>query len=274
LRDAGGAWSEKTLEAAQNAAAVASYRLEHDISLNPADSFEQNEYEMYFSDVSVYTSAKSSFWNAAVGSVSLLALVGVFAIVLAGTTVSSEFSSGTVKFLLMSPVKRWKILFAKYATVIFISLGMAALVGTVSLSVALFFGFGEAFLPAVYASGGEVYTLSPYLLLLRDYGFEMVEITVMLTMAFAISTLTRKSAMAIGVTVFASFMGSALSGFLQMFGIDAGRYLLFSNLDLGAIVNETALYPHQSLLEAITVIALHMLVFLLVAHDAFVRREV
>lgn len=36
-------------------------------------------------------------------------IIALILIILAGTTVSSEFSNGTIKFLLITPVKRYKI---------------------------------------------------------------------------------------------------------------------------------------------------------------------
>ena len=130
-------------------------------------------------------------------------------------------------------------------------------------------------LPAVFAENGEVYTVSPYLLVLGDYGLAFLEMTVMFTMAFALSALTRKSSIAIALTVFLEFTGGMISSVLYVLGVDGGRYLLFSNLDLASIIDgTTVIYPHQSLGTAILMIVLHMIVFLLTAHDAFVRREV
>jgi ABC-2 type transport system permease protein len=126
----------------------------------------------------------------------------------------------------------------------------------------------------VLARGGEVYTVSPYLLVLRDYGFAFLRLVVMATMAFALSALTRKSSIAIALTVFLDLSGTVLAYMLYGFGLDFGRYLLVSNLDLAAILEGNAIFPHQSLTDAIVCIVLHMAVFLLTAHDAFVRREV
>lgn len=276
LKASGGAWSEKTLEDARNLAAVAKYRLDNSVRINPADSFPKYGDVMMYAGSDFFYGEKetSKFWDVVASSSSLLVFVSLFSIVIAGTTVAAEFSSGSIKFLLICPAKRWKILFSKYATTLLIMLGMTALVGVLSLASAACFGLGDAFLPAVYAANGEVYTMSPYFLLLREYGYELVRTVVMLTMAFAISTLTRKSAMAIGITVLSSILGGTFSSILQLLGIDAGRYLLFSNLELKAIVEGASVYPHQSVVTAVIVILLHMAVFLLVAHDAFVRREV
>jgi ABC-2 type transport system permease protein len=142
------------------------------------------------------------------------------------------------------------------------------------VAAALPLGVGDVLLPAVFARDGEVYTVSPYLLLIGDYGLSFVRLVVVSTMAITLSALTRSASSAIALTVIFDLSGTMIAYLFYGFGIDWGRYLLFSNLDLAAILDGNAIFPHQSLAEAILCIVLHMAVFLLTAHDAFVRREV
>lgn len=274
LQASGGAWSESTLSDARNDAAVAAYRLERGVQVNPADSFASPDWGAF--DYGISAGAKTSlYWDAMNTSTGLLSFAGVLAIIVAGGIVANEFSAGTIKFLLMSPIRRWKILLAKYITVLLYGMGLCAVVWLLSAVSALPLGAGDVLLPAVFAENGEVYTVSPYLLMLGDYGLAFLQTVVMCTMAFALSALTRKASAAIALTVFLYLSGSMIASMLYLFGFDWGRYLLFSNLDLAAIAEGTTLiYPHQSLGTAIVIIVLHMAVFLLTAHDAFVRREV
>ena len=276
LQASGGAWSESKLENARNEAAIAEYRLLNGVRINPADSFKTPDWSVYGYGISLenYASETSDFWDAMKSSVGVLEIASLITLIVAGGIVANEFTSGTIKFLLMAPVRRWKILLSKYVTVLTFSLGLCLLVLLVSLGSALPLGAADALLPAVFARDGEVYTVSPYLLVLGDYGLAFLKLVVMATMAFALSALTKKASAAIGVTVFLNLSGSLISSLLQVFGFDWGRYFLFSNLDLSAIAEGTALFPHQSLGTAILIIVLHMIVFLLTAHDAFVRREV
>ncbi|MBQ8309421.1 MAG: ABC transporter permease [Clostridia bacterium] len=273
LKENGGAWSASKLETAQNAVAIAAYQLENGVDVNPADSFDGDVLDgILYGEFTIKKT--SSYWDAMAESVSMLSLVSVFVIVLAGSTVANEFSAGTIKFLLITPVRRWKILMSKYATMLLIGVMMCVVVWVMTMLSALMLGAGEAFLPAIFAENGEIRLTSPYLLLLGNYLLAMLEIVVMATLAFAISALVRKSSAAVGITVAADLMGSALSLVLMSLGFDWGRYLLFSNLDFVAIANGTSIYPHQSLVGAIVIVVLHMAVFLLTAYDAFVRREV
>jgi len=276
LQASGGAWSESVLENARNEAAIAEYRLSHNVRINPADSFKTPDWSVYSYEIApgVYTSETSLYWDAMKDSAGVLEIASLITLIVAGGIVANEFSAGTIKFLLMAPVRRWKILLSKYAMVLTFAMGLCVLVLLVSLGSALPLGVADALLPAVFARSGEVYTVSPYLLVLGDYGIAFLKLVVMATLAFALSALTRKASAAIGVTVFLDLMGGMIASLLQVFGFDWGRYFLFSNLDLSAIAEGTALFPHQSLGTAILIIVLHMTVFLLTAHDAFVRREV
>lgn len=98
---------------------------------------------------------------------------------------------------------------------------------------------------------------------------------VMSTLAFAISSLVRSSALAIGVSLFAMLAGSGGVLFMKnILQIDWVRYTIFANTDLNSIVTGSTPFASQTVGFALLVIAAHMVVFLLTAWDGFVRREV
>ncbi len=252
--------------------AIYNYMIENGQFVNPAKDLDS-------SLMNGSLSGQTTFWSALAASDDLTVVIGVFLIIIAGGIVANEFAQGTIKFLLVSPVKRWKLLMSKYTTVFFMGLLM--------LGVTLGFGFlgslvggigygGSEQLTylAIYAENGVAYTASPYLKILSQYLLGCVEIVVMFSLAFAISSLLRSSAVAIGVSLFAMLSGSILVSLLLVLEQDWARYLIFANLDLEVIINGSSLFPHHSLLTALTVIVLHMVVFLWTAIDGFVRREV
>lgn len=271
IRDDGGAWSETVMNDARGAALLDEYRLEHDMKVNPADSFKPSPLEMLGLDLVV---GEGRFWDVMSGSTSLIAVISLFVIIIAGSIVSSEFSSGSIKFLLISPVKRWKLLLAKYLTVLLTIPVMLAILFLFSFFPALLFGARDAFLPALTVEDGVLVKVSPYLLLLRDYALATLEVVLMSTLAFALSALLRSSALAIGVSIFLDMAGELFVSILALFGADWGRYLLFANLDFPAIASGNSLFPHQSLALAIVIVVLHLAVFLWTAWDAFTKRDV
>ncbi|CAN7202577.1 ABC transporter permease [Rossellomorea sp. LjRoot5] len=67
-----------------------------------------------------------SFWEYMRISSNLLMIIQLFTLIIAGDIVSSEFSSGTIKLLLIRPISRVKILLSKYITVLVIATVLTA----------------------------------------------------------------------------------------------------------------------------------------------------
>lgn len=243
---------------AVNAVALADYKNGHGITYNIADEHENVD-----------------FWQSIEVSVYGVSLIGLLLIVLAALSVSSEFANGTIKFLLINPVKRWKILASKYFTTITTGYLMLAILFIVSLlSSLLFFGgslLGESYIRAV---NGEVFVTSGIVYMLKSYLLSSVKIVVMATFAFSISTLMKSSSFAIAISMLGMVGGNTIVTFLAAFKQDWARYLIFSNLDLDKIASGGGIFMYQTVGFAVTVIAVHMAVFLLIAWDGFTRREI
>ncbi len=278
LRDGGKKWDESAWSEARDRLAVLEYRLEKGLSVNPADSFTAGEDDMGLGSLvaSGYGANRSGgkFWDSMAGTASVMSLICMLSIIFAGGVVANEFSAGTIKFLLVSPVTRKKILFSKYVCMLLLLLLMVGILFVGSVLGSLPGGPAQVFAPAVTARDGQVHLTSPFLLLFREYLLSGVEVLVMMTLAFAISSLFRNSALAIGISLFGYFAGSLCVSILYMLGLDWVRYLLFANLNFSAIAAGSTGIAHQSLPVAIVVVVLHMIVFLLTAMDAFDNREV
>jgi ABC-2 type transport system permease protein len=239
------------------------YRLDNDVTVDVGVS-------------GLTTDWNYNFWSVFSSSTSLIQVVSLLIIVIAGSCVASEFSSGTIKFLLINPVKRWKILTSKYVMVLSFSFLMLALFYVVNILFTLLF-FGGEYLGAPYlsVSGGLVHAQSGFLHMAWMYLLGSVNMIVMSTLAFAISSLVRSSALAIGVSLFAMLAGSGGVLFMKnILQIDWVRYTIFANTDLNSIVTGSTPFASQTVGFALLVIAAHMVVFLLTAWDGFVRREV
>lgn len=251
------------LEKQENQLKINLYRLENNVAVDVGTSGLMKDQDF-------------GFWTVFTSSPSLIQFVSVLILVIAGSCVASEFSSGTIKFLLINPVKRGKILASKYVMVLSFSYIMLALFFVVNiLFTMLFFGTGNLGAPYLYISGGSVHALSGFLYMAWMYLLGSVNMIVMATLAFAISSLIRSSALAIGVSLFAMLAGSGAVLFMkEMFHLDWTRYIIFANTDLNAIVTGTTPFANQTVGFALTVIAVYMVVFLLTAWDGFVRREV
>lgn len=245
---------------------LALYQLDNDKLDNTANQmtlFETDEPEQI------------TFWTVFLTSTSLVTVVALLAIVIAGGIVSSEFSQGTVKFLLINPVKRWKILMSKYFTVITVGYIMLCILFVVMIPITgLMHGFDGFSVPYMYVSGGEVKEMPTLLYAAEQYLMKSVEMVVMSTLAFAISSLVRSTALAIGVSVFTMCIGSTVTKLLGQLGQDWARFLVFANTDLASISKGYSIFAQHSLTFAVGVLIAHMVVFLLTAWDGFTKRSV
>lgn len=264
-RDSGERVSEQRIAELKDSITLGIYRLENGIDRDISEEVKNDN---------LFELSEFSFWSVFAVCKMLIKIVGVMCIVIAGSIVASEFSQGTYKFLLMSPAKRWKILVAKFVTVLLFGAVMLAALYLLSLLCCLiFFGTADLALPLLSVQNGAVVTSSPLLSVMGDYLLSTVEILAMTMLALAISTLVKGNALAISASLLIFFSGSLMETLLRSFGVDFGRYLLFANLDLPALYAGTELYAGQTFGFAVAVIVCHLVVFGWTAWDAFTRRE-
>ena len=138
----------------------------------------------------------------------------------------------------------------------------------------LMLGFDGFSTPYIYVSGGDVKEMPTLLYAAEQYLMKSVEMVVMSTLAFAISSLVRSTALAIGVSVFTMCIGSTGTQLLGQLGQDWARFLVFANTDLASISKGYSIFAQHSLTFAVGVLIAHMVVFLLTAWDGFTKRSV
>lgn len=246
--------------------AIGTYQLDNEIYSNTADMMSIYELDL---------SEDRGFWQIFMLTPSLVTVAAMLCIIIAGGCVSGEFHQGTIKFLLINPVKRWKILMSKYFTVV--TMGLALIAGIFILSipvVGIMHGFDGISTPYLYFSDDKVQSVNSFLIAMRSYLVSSIEVIVMSTFAFAISSLIRSSALAIGASVFLMFAGSVVTQILAELGQDWGRFLIFSNLDLMNIYQGNSIFPQHTVFFAVMVLVAHMSVFILTAWDGFTKRSV
>ena len=218
---------------------------------------------------------RDSFYNTWSQGAMVVVMASVVMIVLAGGCVANEFSNGTIKFLLINPVKRSKIIMSKYITLIIVSIvlifGIFVVSGVTDL---ILFGYEGWNTPMLLVEDGTVSEGVAFLYVMKAYFYQGLNLIVMMTMAFMISSLLRSSAVSIGIGVAALMGGSMLVQILALYGCDWGRYVLFANTDLLNIARGNGMFANQDLISSVVILLIYMVVFLLTAYDGFTRREV
>lgn len=254
----GGYVSDETMAQAEDDAALYQYIMDHEI-------------ESYIDKDGM---TASDYWESFLQGASVVTIASVVMVVLAGGSVANEFSSGTIKFLLINPVRRGKIIISKYITLVLVALAVIAGVFIIS-GISNIFVFGADFdVPYLTVSLGIVHEGSSIIYTFTQYLLSGINLLAMMTMAFMISSLMRNAAVAIGIGVAALMGGSMIVVMLAQLGCDWGRYIIFANMNLTQIAQGNSYFPNQTLTFSIITLAAYMVVFLLTAYDGFTRREV
>jgi ABC-2 type transport system permease protein len=195
--------------------------------------------------------------------------ITIFAVVIAADCVAGEFSSGTIKLLLIRPWSRSKILLSKYiAVVLFTIFFMAAtLVFTLLVNGVLLGSDGEY----SYPNQGS---RSHFVWLASYYGLNLIDMIVTVTMAFMISTVFRSGSLAIGLSIFLLMGGSMLSALLSLLDKPWVDYVLFMNFGLAEYVSGSTPIPDRPFGFSLGVLAGYYALFLALSWYVFHRRDV
>lgn len=176
-----------------------------------------------------------------------LFIIALMMLVLAGGAVSQEISSGSIKSLIIAPVKRWKIFTAKVMsllTVGFIALIVLFLFGI--LSQGLFFGFSST--PYVYASHGIASAIPNLLYQFLSLLVSYIDIIIYMAFALMLSVLTRNTAVAVGLSIATYFGGSIVMTFMMYLpSYEWLKFIPFANLNLSG-----RFFPFSAMMQSIT----------------------
>lgn len=229
-----------------------------------------NEYHL---EKNIRTEA-GTMWDGVNGSASMIIVITVFTIIIAGDSLAGEFSSGTIKLLLIRPASRFKILVSKYISFLLFSMLLLLILFVISIAVnGILYGFGYMDLPLISMNAeGQIMERNMVLNLWKTYMLGGVSTVMYVTMAFMISSAFRSSAMAIGFSIGALFAGNIVMEALQRF--DWSKYLLFANTDLTQHLSGRPFQEGMTLSFSIGVLAVYFLVFNLISWLLFTRRDV
>lgn len=218
--------------------------------------------------------ADNSLWGFIIKAAGLTSLISLFAIIIGSGIVSNEFSSGTIKLLLIRPSKRWKILLSKYLTVLISALAMLIILFVTSfLFGGLLFSFKGVTVPFLESNNGHFTEVNIFVHILTVYGYSCVKLIMMVTFAFMISTLFRNNALAIGLAIFLMFAGTVIVSTLTELGYKWVKYVLFANTDLTQYVNGNPVVQGMTLKFSIIVLLVYFVIFNVISWVSFMKRD-
>ncbi|CAM4415164.1 hypothetical protein BAMA_10415 [Bacillus manliponensis] len=251
--------------------------MEIELQKNPdssmKESFEEhltiNKYRIE-NDINPKPNNVWTFVNKLMGIISLISL---FTIIVAGGIVSNEFNWGTIKLLLMRPISRTEILIAKYLTTLLFSLTLLLILFSFSwiLGIALFGSEGTN-VPYLTYENGTVKETSMLNHVLIQYGLRSINLIMMATFAFMISSIFNNSSFAIGSSIFLMMTGNTIVAFLKEYSWV--KYILFANTDLNQYFSGNPLVKGMTLEFSIVVLLTYFILFMSLSFICFNKKNI
>lgn len=216
----------------------------------------------------------ATFWGGVLTASNLIMLITIFTVIVAGEIVAGEFTWGTIKLLLIRPASRSKILLSKYiSSFVFSIFLLLILLLSAILFNGIFYGFEGGTIPYLHLNDSGMFVESPLLfLVLSTYGYQCVELIMVVTLAFMISTVFRSSSFAIGFSIFLMLVGSSLT--LVLMRYSWGKYYLFANTDLTQYLSGAPLVEGMTLGFSVAVLAVYFVIFNTLSWVIFNKRDV
>jgi len=205
-----------------------------------------------------------------------LSIATIFSIIIASSILTNEYKWGTLKNLLVKPYSKSKILASKFITVLIYACVQYLLMLFFSWLIGGFmFGFSGTSQPHLFVENNVVKEINLSMYVLINYGLDAINLVVLATVAFMISTLFNNSAISIGVSITIMFSLTVLTDFFSDFFWN--KYSLFSNLHLeDYLFGGVPKMEGMTLYSSLFMISMYQIMFLLITWITFtkIKRDV
>ena len=206
-----------------------------------------------------------------------LFLILVFGIMIGGAIVSEEYSKGTIKSLLITPYKRSTILLSKFISVILLTILFIVIAYFMQTVIGgIFLGFGSLSNHVVEynlaTKSLEVMSVFKYILLYTIAN--LPQILLLVTLAFAVSTIIGNTALAIVIT-FAGVLGSSIINmFASMYKIKVLNYFVTTNWNFNYYLFGGTNPYGPSITQAIIVCLVYFLIMIITSFIVFNKKNI
>ncbi|WP_234958927.1 ABC transporter permease [Sporanaerobacter sp. PP17-6a] len=213
-------------------------------------------------------------WLALLKLTGLVEMVEIVAIIIAADMVAREYTDGTMKFLLIRPHSRTAILSSKYMAVsLFVLMTLILTVTCAYVTNILCYGVGDIHTTDLFLNQeGQVIRLNVFTQVIKMYGLSIFPIMSYITIAFAISTILRNSALAVGSSLLIMILGNSMIEATAK--IEWLKFLLFANSDVSLYIFHLPARPEMTLGFSISVLLVYIFGFLFINWIVFKKRDV
>ncbi|MBW7476750.1 ABC transporter permease [Paenibacillus oenotherae] len=204
----------------------------------------------------------------------LFFFIAIFTVVVAANSVANEFSSGTIKLLLIRPWSRSKILLSKYVSILLFGLLLGAIMFVLTLGVnLLLFPFDNSN-SVVHESFGSVRDMRPIEYILLYYGNKFIELVMLVTISFMMSAVFRSSVLAIVLSLLILTSGMGIARILFALGYEWVDYVLFLHMNFVPYLDGAPRKEEFTLPFSMAVYGVYYVIFIATTWFIFNKRDV
>lgn len=202
-------------------------------------------------------------------------IILVFGVMIGGAIVSDEYSKGTIKSLLITPYKRTSILIAKFITTFIVMFVFIILAYLVQILVGgIFLGYDSL---SYHATAYNFSTKSLEIMSILKYSIIKIcagipEIILLVTLAFALSTIIGNTAFSIAITFAGSLGSSIINAFAN--NIPILKYFVTTNWDFSEYLFGATSQYGTSFIHAIIICLVYFLIMIITSLIAFKKRNI
>lgn len=202
--------------------------------------------------------------------------ITIMPIIIAAGIVAEEFTTGTIKLLMVRPIGRMKILLSKYlAVIVTTAVFILATIVFYFIVGAIFFGvdgIGDTYL---YMVNEKIKEIDFFEYFNQKFLNALIYPLISVTIAFMVSTLLRRSGLALALALFVQLGGELISGYLVEEKYSWAKYILFTNTSLNWYIDGTKPPLKGMTIEfSITMLIIYYLILLAVAFISFEKRDI
>ena len=210
--------------------------------------------------------------------IAMKSLITLFVVIVCAGNISSEFSDGTIKQLLIRPHRRWAILLSKYIAILIYSIFLLAVLAIAGYLVSIAF-FGTAgFNDNIYAynSAFSPETVSGGVYFLQNLAYYLPGLILILTLAFMLSTLFKNQAIAVGIGIFVLFfsstVGSIIVGLSEKYAWT--KSLIFPHLDQTVFIMDDKILTNITMPISLGILGVYYIIFMFITFFFFQKRDI
>ncbi|MBE6146920.1 MAG: hypothetical protein E7168_01140 [Firmicutes bacterium] len=198
-----------------------------------------------------------------------------------GGIISNEHSKGTIKNIITTPVRRWKILVSKFIYLI-LDAYIVWFLGLLIISVlsGIEFGFSDLFDPKLVVFNGSVIEVNYFLYIIKDIFIASIPVICFISILFFLSTVFLNTSLTVGIT---SVLG-IVSPFIWLLSIVGNfRHIVYTPLwyfDLGFMFNNSEHYVESlrkisyDLSTGIIISVVVTLILYTISNVVYIKRDI